>query len=550
LKIFGPILAGELKAVVRRKRTFIIRMVYIGLCFLVVYSTAKNLTKSPSFMRSSIGIIIFTYFALTQIIMLLMLTPALASGSIAKEKEEGTLGLLFLTRVSPREIVWGKFSSRLLYVALLVAASLPLLSISFVFGGVSLIQLAIVFLLTGATVILAGAISVYFSTLLERAHTATIATYGVLFFYFFLLPVVLLPLLFLPMVLGLHEIFNYINPLFAMSAAFSWGMGAGADWTMWLGISWNIAFPILLSVLLLRAASRRLHRISFLEKESSKRWGRLRKALKPRRPRRLFSFRKSKAYPLLWRETYIRPASRFRVLVLVAFGLVALCEISYSILILAYQGQAVLDPAEIVGTIYLVVFCLLTFVFTALSASLAFVTERERNSWEPLLVTPVSRRSLVWAKFLGTAQDAAPFLLVTFFHLGLMYLAQILSGWEFVGILSVIMATFAFVVALGLVISLGSKRSVRALAAGVMSFLGLAFLLPWLSGFFEQEGLSKVLWGASPLYWLTALGRLDEPGYTWIPWWGVYLFLISYAVAALSLFLFAILRFDRLATKT
>jgi ABC-type transport system involved in multi-copper enzyme maturation permease subunit len=329
---------------------------------------------------------------------------------------------------------------------------------------------------------------------------------------------------------------------------------------MWLGTSWNVAFPVLVSLILLRAASRRLHRFSFLEKEPSGGPGRLRSASSLRRPRRFFpsiltrtgkgSFHKSKAHPLLWRETFIRPASRFRIIVLLALGLVILCEISYSIILLAVEDAMFESTAEAVGTIYLTIFCLLTFVFAALSASLSFVTERERKSWEPLMVTPVSRNSLVWAKALGAAQDAAPFLLVTFIHLGLMYFGKVLSGWEMVGILSVIMVTFGFVVALGLVISLGSRRSLRAIAAGVVSFLGLAFILPWLSGLFGQEGLNRVLWGVSPLYWLGSLSQLDAQGSPWIPWWCVYLFIISYAVAALSLFLFAVLGFGRLTTKT
>jgi ABC-type transport system involved in multi-copper enzyme maturation permease subunit len=335
-----------------------------------------------------------------------------------------------------------------------------------------------------------------------------------------------------------------------METAFSWGIATGADWKMWLGTSWNIAFPIGLAVLLLRAASRRLHRISFLEKEPSKGPSRFRAAFSPRRPRRLFAFRKSKVNPLLWRETYIRPASRFRILTLLALGLIVLCELSYALMILMVEPDMLEDLAVGVGMIFLVIFCLLTFVLTALSASLSFVTERETKSWEPLLATPVSRKLLVLAKALGTAQDAAPFLLITFFHLGLMYLAQIFNGWQVGMTLSVIMVTLGFVTGVGLVISLGSRRSVRASAAGVVSFLGLAFVLPWFSGLLGQEGLNKILWGASPLYWLYNLSLLDSLSPPWIPWWGIYLFLFTYAVAALSLFLFAMLGFERLSNKT
>lgn len=69
--------------------------------------------------------------------VVVFITPALASSAIALEKERKTLDLLLVTLLKPRDIVLGKMLSTLVFVALLVFTSLPVLSVGFMVGGVS-----------------------------------------------------------------------------------------------------------------------------------------------------------------------------------------------------------------------------------------------------------------------------------------------------------------------------------------------------------------------------------------------------------------------------
>jgi ABC-type Na+ efflux pump permease subunit len=63
--------------------------------------------------------------------------PALAADSIARERREGTLGLLFMTPLTASGIVLGKVLAQVLRVLTLWLAVMPLLTIPFLYGGVT-----------------------------------------------------------------------------------------------------------------------------------------------------------------------------------------------------------------------------------------------------------------------------------------------------------------------------------------------------------------------------------------------------------------------------
>ena len=65
------------------------------------------------------------------------LVPALAADCIARERREGTLGLLFLTPLTASGIVLGKILTQVLRALTLWLAVLPLLTIPFIYGGVT-----------------------------------------------------------------------------------------------------------------------------------------------------------------------------------------------------------------------------------------------------------------------------------------------------------------------------------------------------------------------------------------------------------------------------
>src|SRR5262249_7167622 len=75
-------------------------------------------------------------FLIVQQAAVLLLTPVYAGGAIAEEKERGGMDFLLTTPLTAWELVAGKLAARLLFVLAVLAAGLPVLMLTLLFGGV------------------------------------------------------------------------------------------------------------------------------------------------------------------------------------------------------------------------------------------------------------------------------------------------------------------------------------------------------------------------------------------------------------------------------
>jgi len=74
------------------------------------------------------------------------------------------------------------------YILLLLLSAIPLQSIAFLFGGVSVTEVGVAFVLLFATALLLGALGMFFSSMTDRTMTATVRVYTVSVFLVFALP--------------------------------------------------------------------------------------------------------------------------------------------------------------------------------------------------------------------------------------------------------------------------------------------------------------------------------------------------------------------------
>src|SRR5947209_8467453 len=139
----NPVLTKELRVRMRGARAYWILTGYLAfLSFMLFFqysswwSTAQ--ARGGGFSLSSkIGQQFFTMIFFTQLFLVAFITPAITSGAITIEKEQRTMEMLELTRLSRGSIVAGKLLSAISFVALLLVSSLPITSICFFLGGVS-----------------------------------------------------------------------------------------------------------------------------------------------------------------------------------------------------------------------------------------------------------------------------------------------------------------------------------------------------------------------------------------------------------------------------
>ena len=109
------------------------------------------------------------------------LAPAATAGAISLEREKQTLDMLVATPISSVAIVVGKLLSALVYVLLLIAASIPLTAVVFVFGGVAPDDVLRGYVVLIVTALGLGAFGLFCSSLVKRTQAATAITiFGVL----------------------------------------------------------------------------------------------------------------------------------------------------------------------------------------------------------------------------------------------------------------------------------------------------------------------------------------------------------------------------------
>jgi ABC-type transport system involved in multi-copper enzyme maturation permease subunit len=183
---WNPIVAKEYRSRMRTWRSPLVMMIYILLVAGLGYAVFSLIAYSIGFGGAgNYGQALFTYLVLFQLVLLTFITPALTAGAISGERERQTIDLLFVTRIPPFSIIWGKALASMSFVVLLLVLSVPIFSLVFLFGGIEVDQVIYAFLVTIVFALTLGLIGIAFSTLLRRSLAATVASYVAAFVLLF-----------------------------------------------------------------------------------------------------------------------------------------------------------------------------------------------------------------------------------------------------------------------------------------------------------------------------------------------------------------------------
>lgn len=186
----NPVLARELRVRLRGGRTWILLTAYLLLLGVICYLVYASETRAPSGFDqfggasptqfATVGRSIFEWLVFFMLLLVLFLVPGLSSGAIAGERERQTLVPLQVTLLRPWQVVVGKLGASFAFIALLVVATAPLLSVAYLIGGVTfaavLRGLAIV-LFTGLAL---TCLTLCCSAVFRRVQAATVAAYAVM----------------------------------------------------------------------------------------------------------------------------------------------------------------------------------------------------------------------------------------------------------------------------------------------------------------------------------------------------------------------------------
>lgn len=178
----------------RGARAFIVLTTYlllVGAFVFLMYLLFSVNNTSPGDARLAGQAVFFTLVSI-QIFVVIFMAPAFTSGAISGEKERQTFELLRTTLLSPRNYVIGKAISALSYVFLLLFSSIPLISMAFMMGGVSWVEVIISQVLLLVASVTFAMMGLYFSSRMKTTLGATVATYLTTFILIVAIPIVVL----------------------------------------------------------------------------------------------------------------------------------------------------------------------------------------------------------------------------------------------------------------------------------------------------------------------------------------------------------------------
>ena len=155
---------------------FVFNSILAAVALFNMYSVAEQVRTTAEIQYSQF-LDLYTFVSSIEFIMLLFIMPALTASSISGERERQTLELMLTTTMEPRDMVLGKLASSLVTMLVLAVSALPVQALVFVYGGVTLQDIGMLFLCHGVVAILTGSIGIFYSSVLRRSTVSTVCSY-------------------------------------------------------------------------------------------------------------------------------------------------------------------------------------------------------------------------------------------------------------------------------------------------------------------------------------------------------------------------------------
>lgn len=190
-----PVLKLEMRVRQRKARPFIVMLVYAGLLSLVALAAQRAglwpqvTPPSYAYDLAMAGRQTFRFMSYIQLAIVCLIGPAYSAAAINRERERGTLDMLSVTLLPTPAIVLQKLAGALAEIAILLVTSLPILAIVFMLGGVSPVEVALVYLLIASVAVVLNAAGVFWSCVFKDSRTSMFVSYACTIGYILVLPI-------------------------------------------------------------------------------------------------------------------------------------------------------------------------------------------------------------------------------------------------------------------------------------------------------------------------------------------------------------------------
>lgn len=183
--IINPIYQKEASISSRSLKTPMVFALFnfvLALVALTAMSVNVNQVRITAEIKYSAFLAIFKFVAMLEFVMILLIMPALSSGSISGEREKKTFDIMRMTKMSSADIVIGKLMAAVGSIIVLVISSAPIIALVFIYGGVRLIDIVVLFASYIIAAIFIGTIGIFISALCDRTVISTACTYTAVLF--------------------------------------------------------------------------------------------------------------------------------------------------------------------------------------------------------------------------------------------------------------------------------------------------------------------------------------------------------------------------------
>jgi ABC-type transport system involved in multi-copper enzyme maturation permease subunit len=374
-------------------------------------------------------------FFFVQLTIVLLLTPIFVAGSVFEERETRSGEVLLTTDLSRREVFYGKFLARVVQVMMVVAAGMPVLALTLLWGGVAIEFIVIGYVATFLCIFSSGAIAASVAGSSETLREAVLKAYA----YILVFNVLIFP----------------ASPYLVIGMASTervTGMVCGAVF---------IPVQIIITVVSLAHGLRwlRLAMLRQRRRVTAELAGQMAKRKPP----------VAQEDPLIWKERYVG-GPRELISMTSAWAAAAVLAGVALVVVLAIG----VFPAGWVAAYVAPVGLLAAATSIGLGASGGVARERQKNTLVDLFMLPGGRRDILRAKLIGAAWAGRWFLLAV---AGLLVIAPI-GGTPVVAVPLLAIAALAFLAfaaALGLWLSVRSRSALNAHASW-MGFVALSLI--------------------------------------------------------------------------
>jgi hypothetical protein len=386
----------------------------------------------------------FTHWVVNQqFLIILLATPALAAGAITDEKTRGTLLYLFSADLTSWEILIGKLLGRSLEVGVLLLVTLPFLCFVGVWAGMTPVGLLAILLALVAPVFAVGSASLLMSVWCRQTRDAVIGLFTIGGLIYLLWYGLNWAGGLTPAVARLRRLTGYFDPFHVAGPAIA-GIPARqlAAYVVGSWLAWGSVGTVCFGVAVWRLRTAYMRQLEYSGKRGIGEW------VTPLRA-------PVSDEPMLWKERHVDGIAPLGIMKIIprwfALPVISLLTFGLLIALLAYgNGQYVgnvlkwiltLDLAQltsdqnfkpgetaaaffILGAIDLVLACLVV----GIRCSGSICGEREKQTWEALLLTPLVTKQLIRIKLWGILGAAVPYVLA--YLIPTLILATLLSPRE------------------------------------------------------------------------------------------------------------------------